>query len=220
VECKKWGAASRLARILGYGVGHLGNIEKGRRMVGEDLARKLAAYWGMTYGELEQAALGVPSDPAEEPLPNLRATIEWCSDGYPAGFLRAYDRLAHQLTEDKRRREWLDDIDRQLRNWARGEPICPWGIDKSKLPDSGTPGLEIPPPPELPDETPSARKAEHSTIRKKPTRPVRVRVKSKGPATEVSVGEPTKVTAECVDDGSPDCCRMQENGRRALKETG
>ncbi len=39
-------------------------------MVGEDLARKLATYWGMTYRELEQVALGIPPDPAEERLPN------------------------------------------------------------------------------------------------------------------------------------------------------
>ncbi len=123
-ECKQYGSVSGLARVVGFKVAHVSNILAGRRHVSEDLARRLAAHWGIAYSELEQLARGVPSNPQQDPLPNLRATIEWCRDGYPADFLREYERVAREANEDRRRREWLDDIDVELRRWARGEGVC------------------------------------------------------------------------------------------------
>ncbi len=164
-ECKRYGMRSRIARIIGFNPSHITNVLHDMRGAGELMTRRLAAHWGMTYGELEQAALGIPADPDRDKLPNLRLTLEWCREGYPAEFLRVYEQLARKAKQDRPRRDWLDDIDRQLRNWARGVGIQPSVTGQrplgGTLPDAG------PPLPEPAPRRPRPSDGEPSKVRKK-----------------------------------------------------
>jgi transcriptional regulator with XRE-family HTH domain len=54
------GAQAQLAKKLGVSGAHLSNMlsRSPTRQPGEDFRRKAAAHWGLTYGQLEAAALG------------------------------------------------------------------------------------------------------------------------------------------------------------------
>jgi transcriptional regulator with XRE-family HTH domain len=56
-ECaERRGAQAEIARALGFSRGHLSNVLRGQYSVGEDLAARLADYWGMTYDQLHAEA--------------------------------------------------------------------------------------------------------------------------------------------------------------------
>ena len=135
-ECKKeWGKATQVALAIGSTPVHVHNIRTGHRRVGEDFADRIAQYWGMTNkqlllqalaaaGEIEQVDEDAPKP--YDPLPNLTATLGWCEPDYPAEFLKEYSKLVvGRATRDLGRRQWLDDLDAQLRNWASGNGMSP-----------------------------------------------------------------------------------------------
>ena len=59
------GAQARLARRLGVSGAHLSNMlsPTPSRQPGEELRRKVAAHWGISYAELEALAFGEESPP-------------------------------------------------------------------------------------------------------------------------------------------------------------
>ncbi len=131
-ECEVWGAATRIATAMGSTPVHVYNVRNGHRRAGEDFARKIAAYWKMTPKQLLLAALAdageieqVEVPAVYDPTPNLTATLAWCQADYPADFLKAYKALVKEAPKDLRRRQWLEDIDAQLRNWASGIEMSP-----------------------------------------------------------------------------------------------
>jgi transcriptional regulator with XRE-family HTH domain len=80
------GAQARLAKKLGVSGAHLSNMLSSRptRQPGEDFRRKVAAHWGVSYGQLEALALGEdPPASTQKPVvgasadlpPNLFAVI-------------------------------------------------------------------------------------------------------------------------------------------------
>lgn len=65
-ECREYGAQARIAREIGVSGAHLNNVRGGSRGVGEDLARALARFWGMSYADLEEVAVEwAEANPAE-----------------------------------------------------------------------------------------------------------------------------------------------------------
>lgn len=60
LACAPRGAQAQLAKDLGVSGAHLSNMlsKSPTRQPGEDFRRKVAAHWGVTYGQLESIALG------------------------------------------------------------------------------------------------------------------------------------------------------------------
>lgn len=86
LACAPRGAQAQLAKKLGVSGAHLSNMlsRSPTRQPGEDFRRKVAAHWGVNYGQLEAMALGeeAPSSSsqpvswrAEEGPPNLASVI-------------------------------------------------------------------------------------------------------------------------------------------------
>jgi hypothetical protein len=85
LACAPRGAQAHLAKELGVSSAHFSNMlsERPTRQPGEDLRRKAAARWGMTYGELEAVALGDAPTSTHKPVawrdaetpPNLAAVL-------------------------------------------------------------------------------------------------------------------------------------------------
>jgi transcriptional regulator with XRE-family HTH domain len=86
LACAPRGAQAQLAKKLGVSGAHLSNMlsRSPTRQPGEDFRRKVAAHWGMTYGQLEAVSLGEDapestSKPvawrAEDAPPNLATVI-------------------------------------------------------------------------------------------------------------------------------------------------
>jgi transcriptional regulator with XRE-family HTH domain len=86
LACAPRGAQAQLAKKLGVSGAHLSNMlsRSPTRQPGEDFRRKVAAHWGMSYGQLEAISLGEEapastSKPvswrAEDAPPNLAAVI-------------------------------------------------------------------------------------------------------------------------------------------------
>ena len=87
LACAPRGAQAQLAKALGVSGAHLSNMlsRSPTRQPGEDFRRKVAAHWGVSYGQLEAISLGEEaptstSKPvswrAEEAPPNLATVIE------------------------------------------------------------------------------------------------------------------------------------------------
>lgn len=55
-ECKVRGKGAEIARATGFTRGHVSAVVNGASGVGEDFADRIAAYWGMTYDELQAEA--------------------------------------------------------------------------------------------------------------------------------------------------------------------
>ncbi len=72
---KKRGAAAEASRAIGISTAHMTNMLSEKSSAGEVAARKVAAYWGMTYAQLESVACGemslglVPNQPPSTPTP-------------------------------------------------------------------------------------------------------------------------------------------------------
>jgi transcriptional regulator with XRE-family HTH domain len=68
------GAQAQLAKKLGVSGAHLSNMlsRSPTRQPGEDFRRKAAAHWGLSYGQLEAAALGEDAPPESTMKPSVR----------------------------------------------------------------------------------------------------------------------------------------------------
>jgi transcriptional regulator with XRE-family HTH domain len=87
LACAPRGAQAQLAKKLGVSGAHLSNMlsKSPTRQPGEDFRRKVAAHWGVSYGQLESIALGEEASPdsqlkplswrAEDAPPNLAAVL-------------------------------------------------------------------------------------------------------------------------------------------------
>jgi len=86
LACAPRGAQAQLAKKLGVSGAHLSNMlsQRPTRQPGEDFRRKVAAHWGVSYGQLEAISLGEDAPPstakpvswrAEDAPPNLAAVI-------------------------------------------------------------------------------------------------------------------------------------------------
>ena len=94
LACAPRGAQAQLAKKLGVSGAHLSNMlsRNPTRQPGEDFRRKVAAHWGVSYGQLESIALGeeAPSSTskplswrAEDAPPNLTVAVSdyaWMSE--------------------------------------------------------------------------------------------------------------------------------------------
>lgn len=57
-ECQSGrGKAAEIARATGLSTAHITNIQKSERGVGDDAARALGTYWGLSFAQLEEEAL-------------------------------------------------------------------------------------------------------------------------------------------------------------------
>lgn len=72
------GAQAQLAKKLGVSGAHLSNMlsHNPTRQPGEDFRRKVAAHWGLTYGQLEAIALGDEASPASASKPVTWRALE------------------------------------------------------------------------------------------------------------------------------------------------
>ena len=86
LACAPRGAQAQLAKKLGVSGAHLSNMlsRNPTRQPGEDFRRKVAAHWGVSYGQLESIALGDDAPDSmskpvawrsEEAPPNLAAVL-------------------------------------------------------------------------------------------------------------------------------------------------
>lgn len=63
----KRGEAAKIAKKTGFSSAHIANVSNGNiRGVGDDFARAMAKFWGMTYAQLEAVATGHATDPVVE----------------------------------------------------------------------------------------------------------------------------------------------------------
>src|SRR3954469_6135966 len=71
LACAPRGAQAQLAKKLGVSGAHLSNMlsHNPTRQPGEDFRRKVAAHWGVSYGQLEAIVLGDESSPASSSKP-------------------------------------------------------------------------------------------------------------------------------------------------------
>jgi transcriptional regulator with XRE-family HTH domain len=71
LACGPRGAQAQLAKKLGVSGAHLSNMlsHNPTRQPGEDFRRKVAAHWGVSYGQLEAIALGEEATPASSSKP-------------------------------------------------------------------------------------------------------------------------------------------------------
>ncbi len=69
LACAPRGAQAQLAKKLGVSGAHLSNMlsRSPTRQPGEDFRRKVAAHWGVTYGQLEAMSLGEQA-PSLQPI--------------------------------------------------------------------------------------------------------------------------------------------------------
>ena len=79
LACGPRGAQAQLAKKLGVSGAHLSNMlsHKPTRQPGEDFRRKVAAHWGVSYGQLESIALG------EEAPTSTAKPVSWRAEDAP-----------------------------------------------------------------------------------------------------------------------------------------
>jgi transcriptional regulator with XRE-family HTH domain len=79
LACGPRGAQAQLAKKLGVSGAHLSNMlsRSPTRQPGEDFRRKVAAHWGVSYGQLESIALG------EEAPASTSKPLAWRSEDAP-----------------------------------------------------------------------------------------------------------------------------------------
>jgi hypothetical protein len=124
-ECKTRGTAAKIARETGFTTAHLTNVQKSERGVGDDFAHAMADYWGMTYGQLEEAASRDrgPSS-AADPYPKRTAAATLAKeDGV---FQRAIDSVLEEEVkpEDAQRSTlwWADRMRLRHRELLESRP--------------------------------------------------------------------------------------------------
>lgn len=79
LACAPRGAQAQLAKKLGVSGAHLSNMlsRNPTRQPGEDFRRKVAAHWGVSYGQLESIALG------EEAPTSTSKPVSWRAEDAP-----------------------------------------------------------------------------------------------------------------------------------------
>ena len=104
LACAPRGAQAQLAKRLGVSGAHLSNMlsHNPARQPGEDFRRKVAAHWGMTYGQLEAIALGEEA-PASGPAP-----VSWRTEDAPPNLSAVIADYA-----------WMPELPNELRGIVR-----------------------------------------------------------------------------------------------------
>lgn len=105
LACAPRGAQAQLAKKLGVSGAHLSNMlsKSPTRQPGEDFRRKVAAHWGVSYGQLEAIALG------EEATPDSRLKpVSWRAEDAPPN-------LAMVLADYA----WMPELPNDLRGVVR-----------------------------------------------------------------------------------------------------
>lgn len=99
------GAQAALAKKLGVSGAHLSNMLSSNptRQPGEDFRRKVAAHWGVSYGQLEAIAFGDDDPPGSGAKP-----VTWRSENIPAN-------LAAVLADYR----WMAEMPNDLRGVVR-----------------------------------------------------------------------------------------------------
>jgi hypothetical protein len=103
--CAPRGAQAQLAKKLGVSGAHLSNMlsHSPTRQPGEDFRRKVAAHWGVSYGQLEAIALGEEASPASTSKP-----VSWRAEDAPPN-------LSAVLTDYS----WMTELPNDLRAVVR-----------------------------------------------------------------------------------------------------
>ncbi len=100
LACAPRGAQAQLAKRLGVSGAHLSNMlsHNPTRQPGEDFRRKVAAHWGVSYGQLESIALG------EEAPKSTSKPVSWRAEDAPPNLAVALAGYAWmtELTNDLR----------------------------------------------------------------------------------------------------------------------
>jgi len=116
-ECRTRGTAAKIARETGFTTAHLTNVQKSERGVGDDFAHAMAGYWGMTFAQLEEAALKdkassrAEPDNARDALPKRTAAAALArEDGVYEGAIESV--LAEQVSSQDAGRSTLWWADR------------------------------------------------------------------------------------------------------------
>ena len=104
LACAPRGAQAQLAKRLGVSGAHLSNMlsHKPTRQPGEDFRRKVAAHWGVSYGQLESIALG-----EEAPTSSLKP-VTWRTEDAPPNLVVALSDYA-----------WMTELPNDLRAVVR-----------------------------------------------------------------------------------------------------
>jgi hypothetical protein len=103
--CAPRGAQAQLAKKLGVSGAPLSNMlsHSPTRQPGEDFRRKVAAHWGVSYGQLESIALGEEASPASTSKP-----VSWRAEDAPPN-------LSVVLTDYS----WMPELPNDLRAVVR-----------------------------------------------------------------------------------------------------
>jgi transcriptional regulator with XRE-family HTH domain len=104
LACAPRGAQAQLAKKLGVSGAHLSNMlsRSPTRQPGEDFRRKVAAHWGMSYGQLEAISLG------EEAPPSTAQAISWRAEAGPPNLTAVITQYA-----------WMPELPNHLRSVVR-----------------------------------------------------------------------------------------------------
>ena len=104
LACGPRGAQAQLAKKLGVSGAHLSNMlsHKPTRQPGEDFRRKVAAHWGVSYGQLESIALG------EEAPTSTSKPVSWRTEDAPPNLALALAGYA-----------WMTELPNELRAVVR-----------------------------------------------------------------------------------------------------
>lgn len=104
LACAPRGAQAQLAKKLGVSGAHLSNMlsRNPTRQPGEDFRRKVAAHWGVSYGQLESIALG-----EEAPLSTSKP-VSWRTEDAPPNLTVALSDYA-----------WMTELPNDLRAIVR-----------------------------------------------------------------------------------------------------
>lgn len=105
LACAPRGAQAQLAKKLGVSGAHLSNMlsRNPTRQPGEDFRRKVAAHWGVNYGQLEEIALGEEPSPASASKP-----VTWRAEEAPPNLIAAL-----------REYVWMPELPSDLRDVVR-----------------------------------------------------------------------------------------------------
>lgn len=105
LSCAPRGAQAQLAKRLGVSGAHLSNMlaPNASRQPGEDFRRKVAAHWGVSYGQLESIALGEDAAPSSSAKP-----VSWRAEDVPPN-------LAAVLSDYS----WMEELPSDLRAVVR-----------------------------------------------------------------------------------------------------
>lgn len=124
-ECRTRGTAARIARETGFTTAHLTNVQKSERGIGDDFAHAMAGYWGLSYSQLEEAALREWT-PTAPPDPHPKRTAAAALAREDGVYERAIESvLAEPVSPDDVHRStlwWADRMRLRQREMLEGDP--------------------------------------------------------------------------------------------------